>query len=76
MCTAEYFREPVTDDRVRNDPLEITHRGAPECELRGETDHAVLRLALKATEKDGYGWVQCSACDSGWQVPYYAESVG
>ena len=76
VCTAEYFREPVTDDRVRNDPLEITHRGAPECELRGETDHAVLRLALKATEKDGYGWVQFSACDSGWQVPYYAESVG
>jgi hypothetical protein len=50
--------------------------GAPECELRGETDHAVLRLALKATEKDGYWWVQCSACDSGWQVPYHAESVG
>jgi hypothetical protein len=28
VCTAEYFREPLTDDRVRNDPLEIGHRCA------------------------------------------------
>ena len=46
------------------------------CELHGETDPAVLRLALKAVDKDGYWWVQCGACDTGWQVPYYAESVG
>jgi hypothetical protein len=24
----------------------------------------------------GYSWVSCGGCDTGWQVPYYAESVG
>lgn len=42
----------------------------------GEADPDVLRFALKAVERDGYWWVQCSACDSGWQIPYVAESVG
>ena len=41
------------------------------CELNGETDPAVLRLALKAVERDGYWRVQCSACDTGWQVPHF-----
>jgi len=76
VCGFECHNDPVTDDRVRNDPLTIGHRGAPECELQGETDPDVLRFALKAVEKDGYWRVQCSACDSGWQVPYVAESVG
>jgi hypothetical protein len=53
VCGFEYHNDPVADDRVRNDPLKI-HRGAPYCELHGETDPAVLRLGLKATEKDGY----------------------
>jgi hypothetical protein len=73
----EYFREPITDKRVRVDPRDPStahHSGA--CELHGETDPNVLRLALKAVERDGYWWVQCGACDTGWQVPYYAESVG
>jgi hypothetical protein len=29
--------------------------------------------------QDGAGedwWVECSACDTAWQVPHYAESVG
>jgi hypothetical protein len=25
---------------------------------------------LKATEKEGYWWVTCGACDAGWQVPH------
>jgi hypothetical protein len=72
----QYHHDPITDDRVRNDLLKIGHRGAPQCELHGETDPAVLWFALKAVEKDRYWWVQCSACDTGWQVPHYAESVG
>jgi hypothetical protein len=23
-----------------------------------------------------YWWVECGTCECGWQVPYYAESVG
>jgi len=76
VCGVQYHHDPITDDRVRNDPLRIGHRGAPQCELHGETDPDVLRFALKAVEKDSYWWVQCSACDTGWQVPHYAESVG
>jgi hypothetical protein len=75
VCGVQYHHDPITDDRVRNDPLKIGHRGAPQCELNGETDPAVLRLALKAVERDGYWWVQCSACDTGWQVTDYAESA-
>ena len=76
VCGKQYHHEPVVDDSVRNDPLKIGHRGAPQCELHGDTDPAVLQHALKAIEKDGYWWVQCGACDTAWQVPYYAESVG
>ena len=67
VCGVQYHHDPITDDRVRNDPLKIGHRGAPRCELHGETDPAVLRLALKAVERDGYWWVQRGACDIGWQ---------
>jgi hypothetical protein len=51
-------------------------RHLPQCEFRGTTDPAVLRVVLKAIEKDGYWWVECGACDTAWQVPYYAERVG
>jgi hypothetical protein len=61
VCGKQYHHDPIVDDRVRNDPLKIGHRGAPQCELHGETDPAVLRLALKAVERDGDWWVQCSA---------------
>jgi hypothetical protein len=36
------------------------------------TDPAMLRAVLKVTHKDGYEWVECNACDYGWQVPHYA----
>ena len=42
----------------------------------GATDPAVLKVLLKAAPGEGYDWVECRACDAGWQVPYYAESVG
>jgi hypothetical protein len=61
------------------DPLDPkTSRHAGECEFAFETDAAVLRILLKVEGGAGgnYWWVQCSACDTGWQVPHYAESVG
>ena len=77
VCGVQYHHEPVSDDRVRNEPLKIGHHGASQCELHGEgVDPAVLRLALKVTDKDGYWWVQCGACDTGWAVPHYAEVTG
>jgi hypothetical protein len=38
---------------------------------------AVLRVVLKVQEGGGggYSWVRCGGCDTGWQVPHYAESV-
>ena len=38
--------------------------------------HILQAVLLRTTEKDGYRWVECAGCESGWQVPYYAESVG
>ena len=41
---------------------------------------AVLRVVLKVKDGAGgeaYRWVECSACDTAWQVPHYsAQSVG
>jgi hypothetical protein len=38
----------------------------------------VLRVILKVRDgmAPGYWWVRCHSCDSAWQVPHYAESVG
>jgi hypothetical protein len=36
----------------------------------------MIRAILRVTDKDGYSWVQCNSCEAGWQVRYYAESVG
>jgi hypothetical protein len=74
----DVYEEPA-DRRVRLDPLDAkTSRHAGQCEFASETDAAVLRVILKV--KDGSGgdcwWVECGACDTAWQVPYYAESVG
>jgi hypothetical protein len=33
-------------------------------------------LKVKPGLGAGYEWVECGACDAGWQVPHYAESVG
>jgi hypothetical protein len=62
---------------ARSDPLNA-HLGAPECEFAAATDPAVLRVILKVKDGAGgdYHWVECGACDTAWQVPYYAESVG
>jgi hypothetical protein len=38
----------------------------------GETDAAMLRVLVKITHKGEYDWLECSACDAGWQVPHYA----
>jgi hypothetical protein len=36
-----------------------------------------LKVLLKIQEREGdYWWVECGGCEAGWQVPYYAESVG
>jgi hypothetical protein len=79
VCTTEYFREPITDKRVRVDPRDpsTAHHGGA-CEFADTTDPSLLRLVLKVADgaNDGYWWVTCSACDFAWQVHHYAESVG
>lgn len=77
-CGTEDCYEPVGVNRVRLDPLDPkTAHHAPQCEFVGETNPATLKVLLKVSERDDYDWVQCSACDTGWQVPHYAaESVG
>jgi hypothetical protein len=76
VCSFESWQEPAPS-RVRLDPLDPkTSRHAGQCEFASETEAAVLRYVLRVTDKDGYAWVECSACETGWQVPYYAESVG
>ena len=65
--------------RRETDPLDQkTSRHAGESEFAFDTAAAVLRILLKVKDGAGgnYWWVQCSACDTGWQVPYIAESVG
>jgi hypothetical protein len=49
-----------------------------QCEYVSETDPAVLKVLLKVKDGSGggYWWVECGSCECGWQVPYYAESVG
>jgi hypothetical protein len=79
VCGVQYHHDPVTDDRVRLDPLDPkTARHAGQCGFVGKTDAAMLRAVLRVTHKDGYDWVECNACDIGWQVPHFqsAESVG
>jgi hypothetical protein len=76
QCSQEHYRAPEPA-RVRLDPFDpATMRHLPQCEFRGTTDPATLRALLRVTPKEGYAWVECGACDSGWQVPYYAERVG
>jgi hypothetical protein len=59
----------------RLDPKTSRHAG--ECEFVSETDTAVLKFLLKVKDGAGgsYWWVECGACDTGWQVPYYAETI-
>lgn len=78
QCGAEDYYEPVAD-RVRSDPLDAkTGRHAGQCEFASENDPAMLRVILKVRDGAGgdYWWVECGGCDTAWQVPYFAESVG
>ncbi|HYZ13764.1 MAG TPA: hypothetical protein VFA08_09200 [Actinomycetota bacterium] len=79
VCTHEFWREPITDKRPRQDPLDPkTSRHMPECEFAGETEPSVLRLVLRVQEGAGgtYWLVQCAVCDAGWQVAHYARETG
>jgi len=41
------------------------------------TDPAIFIAILRVHNRENYWWVQCSTCDYGWQVPFYAaESAG
>jgi hypothetical protein len=76
-CGAESWQE-LAPSRVRLDPLDpATAHHAGQCEFKDVADPDVIRVLLKITPKEGYSWVECGNCDTGWQVPHYAEaSVG
>jgi hypothetical protein len=76
-CGVEHYYDPVADGREKLDPLDpATARHGGGCVLRDASDPALVRAALKVTEKDGYWWVECNACEFAWQVPFFApESV-
>ena len=74
VCAKEYHHEPYVEHRVRLDPFDPgTARHLPQCEYASTTDPGVLRLALRIADRAGYSWVECAACQGGWQVPYFAE---
>jgi hypothetical protein len=60
---------------IPRDPATARHLG--QCEYAAEADPAMLKFILKVKEGagGGYWWVECGACDTAWQVPYY-ESAG
>jgi hypothetical protein len=71
QCGKEHRHEPPADRRVRLDPLDpSTFRHAPQC--KDLTDPSILRAILRVHDREGYWWVECAACDRGWQVPHYA----
>jgi hypothetical protein len=77
VCSYETWQEPAPN-RVRLDPYDpktASHLG--QCEYVSENNPDVMKVLLRITEKDGYWWVECAGCESGWQVPFYAhERVG
>jgi hypothetical protein len=80
-CGIEHFHEAPADRRARLDPLDpSTFHHAGQCEYRDTTDPVLLRAILKVRDGAGgdYWWVECSACDTAWQVPHYAaeKNVG
>ena len=77
QCGKEHHHEPPADRRVRLDPLDpSTFHHAGQCEHRDTTDPVLLRAILKVRDGAGgdYWWVECSACDTSWQVPHYAAA--
>jgi hypothetical protein len=78
VCNVEHIYVDSGSGLVRLDPCDTSaFRSHEGCEHRDATDSALIRAILKVDEREGYWWVQCGACDGGWQVPFYAaESVG
>jgi hypothetical protein len=78
QCWSEDVYEPRADPRTRLDPLDPSTFGhAPQCEHRHTTDPTIVKAILSVQDRENYWYVQCSTCDCGWQVPYYAaEGVG
>lgn len=78
QCYSEDIYEPRVDKRARLNPLDpSTFRHGGGCEHRDTTDPTIVKAILLVTDREGYWWVECSACEYGWQVPYYAaENVG
>jgi hypothetical protein len=78
QCYSEDRWEPRVDTRTRLDPLDpATFRHLGGCEHRDVTDPVIVKAILTVHDRDGYWYVQCSTCECGWQVPFYAaEGVG
>ena len=78
QCYSEDIYEPRADTRTRLDPMDpATFRHGAGCEHRDTTDPTIVRAILRVHDREGYWWVECSTCEYGWQVPYYAaETVG
>jgi hypothetical protein len=78
VCSFEYWREPVPQDR-RQDPYDPrTFRHAGQCEHRDTTDPGLVKLILDVKPGTGgaYWWVTCQSCAISWQTPYeVAEAV-
>ena len=76
-CGSEDIYEEPADRRARLDPLHpSTFHHAGGCEHRDTTDPTLLAAILKVRDGAGgdYWWVECSACDTAWQVPHYAAA--
>jgi hypothetical protein len=78
QCWSEDIYEPRVDTRTRLDPLDpATFRHGGGCEHRDTTDPTIVKAILRVHDREDYWWVECSTCEYGWQVAYYAaESVG
>jgi hypothetical protein len=77
QCWSEDIYEPRVDTRTRLDPWDpATFRHGGECEHRDTTDSTIVKAILRVHDREDYWWVECSACEYGWQVPYYAAESG
>jgi hypothetical protein len=47
-------------------------RGLEFSAARGTTDPTIVKAILRVQDREGYWWVECAACDHGWQVAYFA----
>jgi hypothetical protein len=71
VCNVEHIRVDPGGGLVRFDPYD--GHLPPPGGLRA-TGRNRARAILKGQECEGYWWVQCGACDGGWQVPLYAAT--